>query len=60
MTGGGFGALPLGYVHERNLDDIETSFSSNRPLGRNIVPPSEKEKTSSVAKIKVVVCLSSF
>ncbi|XP_074582190.1 kinesin-like protein KIN-13B [Curcuma longa] len=56
MTGAGFGALPLGYGHERNLDDMETSFSSNRPLSRNIVPPPfEKEKTSSVAKIKVVV-----
>lgn len=61
MTGAGFGALPLGYGHERNLDDMETSFSSNRPLSRNIVPPPfEKEKTSSVAKIKVVVCVSSF
>ncbi|WOL00790.1 kinesin-like protein KIN-13B isoform X2 [Canna indica] len=54
MTGAGFDAAPFGYSRDRNMDDLETNFYSNRPLNRNIVAP-EKEKTSSVAKIKVVV-----
>ncbi|THU69884.1 hypothetical protein C4D60_Mb08t19130 [Musa balbisiana] len=62
VTGAGFGAGPLGYG--RNMDELETSFSSNKPLSRNLVPSEntllksfsvDKEKTSAVAKIKVVV-----
>lgn len=67
MTGAGFGAGPLGYG--RNMDELETSFSSNKPLSRNLVPSEntllksfsvDKEKTSAVAKIKVVVCYSTL
>ncbi|CAL9038817.1 unnamed protein product [Musa banksii] len=62
VTGAGFGAGPLGYG--RNMDELETSFSSNKPMSRNLVPSEntllksfsvDKEKTSAVAKIKVVV-----
>uniref|UniRef100_A0A804K8F9 Kinesin-like protein n=1 Tax=Musa acuminata subsp. malaccensis TaxID=214687 RepID=A0A804K8F9_MUSAM len=62
VTGAGFGAGPLGYG--RNMDELETSFSSNKPMSRNLGPSEntllksfsvDKEKTSAVAKIKVVV-----
>ncbi|KAJ8490965.1 hypothetical protein OPV22_012686 [Ensete ventricosum] len=62
VTGAGFSAGPLGYG--RNMDDLETTFSSNKPMSRNLVPTEntllksfsvDKEKTSAVAKIKVVV-----
>ncbi|XP_008797783.3 kinesin-like protein KIN-13B [Phoenix dactylifera] len=57
-------AAPFGYAQGRSLDDLEPSFSASKQMNNNRVVPesnflksfsADKEKSGSVAKIKVVV-----
>ncbi|EHA8589582.1 kinesin-like protein KIN-13B [Cocos nucifera] len=57
-------AAPFGYARGRSFDDLEPSFSASKQMNSNRVVPesnllkcfsADKEKSGSVAKIKVVV-----